>query len=264
VTALSHDIDAKMKAAEQAAEAVKNRKSRVKEFYDNYVDYELKSDLDRRVKKEILKDLKNRIVDPAQKERRSIILASRRQVLQDEPEYRALESKNSPTTRQTPRKSEDLTDPDWCRIKFSEAPDAIDATIQIEGHGLKALGTAFVRCQDRVYVKVSDSSDPDCSRTQAISLKPWKVHRIKIKSTCLDMKEAEVQVVRKGWLFKEYDLGAMADQITKVYPIDKERAVKSLEAAFDRTKDKENLTTLRVPLIDCWQDEQFMEFGIEE
>jgi len=264
VTALSHDVDAKMKAAEQAAEDVKNRRSQAKEFYDTYVDYEFESDVNGRLKREILKDLKNRIVDPSQEMRRSIIMAARKQVLQDEPEYRALASKNSPATKPRSSQTQNSHNPDWCQIKFDQSPRAIDVAIYIEGHSLKAFGTAFVRCQDRVHIKVSDSSDPDCSRTQAISLKPWKVHRIRVESTCFDVKEAEVQVVRKGWLFKEHDLDAMADQITKVYPIDKERAVKSLEAVFDRTKDKEDLTTLRVPLIDCWQDEQFMKFEIEE
>ncbi|MBL7188278.1 MAG: hypothetical protein ISS70_18290 [Phycisphaerae bacterium] len=262
--ALSHDIDAKIEAASQAATNVLNRKSPVKEFYDSYVDYEFKSDLNHRNKKEILKDLKTRIVDPSQEERRSIIIEARRQVLQGEPEYQALASKNSPAIKARPSQTQNSHNPDWCQIKFDQPPRAIDVAIYIEGHGLKALGTAFVRCQDRVYIRVSNSLEPNCSRTQAISLNPWKVHRIKVKSTCFDVKEAEVQVVRKGWLFKEHDLDAMADQITKVYPIDKERARKSLEAAFDRMKEKEDLTTLRVPLIDCWQDEQFMEFEIEE
>jgi hypothetical protein len=92
---------------------------------------------------------------------------------------------------------------------------------------------------------------------QAISLEPWKEYEIKIRDGCLKRKRVEVQVVRKGWPFKEYDFDAMVDQITKVHPIDEELARKSLDAAL---KDKENVSKLQVDLIDCWQDPEFMEF----
>ena len=260
VTALSHDIDTKLEAAEQAVKDVKNGKLRVKEFYDNYLDFSLPSDLDRRTKKEILKDLKDRIADPSQQERMSIILSSRQHVLKDEPEYQDLASKHTPKIRQTLSKMESLPETDWCRISFSEAPNGVDVTIYIEGHRLKAPGTVFVRSEDRVSIMVSNT---DCSRTQAINIEPWKAYRSNLKDGCLNREEAEVQVIRKGLLFKKYDFEAMVDQITKMHPIDNERARRSLEAELDRTKDKKDLTTLQVPLIDCWEKEELMEFRIE-
>lgn len=260
VTALSHDIDTKLETAEQAAKDVKNGKLRVKEFYDNYLDFSLPSDLDHRIKKEILKDLKDRIADPSQQERMSIILSSRQQVLMDEPEYKDLASKYTPTMRQTLSKIESLPETDWCRISFSEAPKGIDVTIYIEGHRLKVPGTYFVHSEDRVSIMVSNT---DCSRTQAINIEPWEAYRINLKDGCLNRKEAEVQVTRKGLLFKKYDFEAMVDQITKMHLIDNERARRSLEAELDRTKDKKDLTTLQVPLIDCWEKEELMEFRIE-
>jgi serine/threonine protein kinase len=224
--ALSHEIDTKTKAAEKAAEDVKNRRLRVKDFYDKYHDYEFAPDVDPRVKKE----------------------------------YEDLVDKYHPSTEAPPSKTEDLSDPNWCQIRFSKAPDGVDVKIQIEGHGLKALGPVFVRSEDRISIMVSNK---DCSRTQAISIEPWKKYRIDMKRDCLDRREAEVKVVKKGLIFKDYDFDAMADQIIKAYRIDKERAIKSIKAELDRNKNKKEITTLQVPLIDWWVNEKPMEPHIE-
>jgi hypothetical protein len=261
VIALSHDLDATIEEARRATGNVLNRKTPVREFYDTYADFdEFPSDVDKRIKKAILKDLKERVADSSQEKRKGIIIRSRREILQNEAEYQALDS----SEEWIPPFPENISNPDWCQINFYTPPGNMYITLYIEGHGFKAPETTFVRCQDDVRIRVSESANPNCCRTQVLSLKSWRVHRIRLEPSCLSVKKAHVQVVRKGWLFKEYDLDAMTDQIMKEYQIDKAPTKKSLQVALDQLKDKGNITTLHVPLIGCWEDEQFMECNVEE
>ncbi len=260
VIALSRDLEDKMNEARQAATDVLSRKISVKEFYDRYVDYgEFPSDVDRRVKKEILRDLRDRIADRSQEERRRIIIEARRSVLQDEAEYQGFVTKYGSGTTPAPLFPVNIPNANWCQIKFYPPPQGADVTIQIDGHGLKALNRAFVRCEDEVYIQVSKSTDRNCSRSKALALDPWKVYQIRVKSSWSSVKIAEVQVVKKGWmLFKELDLDAMAEQITE-YQIDKARARKSLQLVLDQMRDEKDITALQVPVIGWWQEEQFVE-----
>ena len=261
VMALSHDLDATIEEARRAARNVLNRRTSVREFYDTYADFdEFPSDVDKRIRKAILRDLKERVADSSQEKRKGIIIRSRREILQNEAEYQALDR----SEEWIPPFPENISNPDWCQIHFYTPPGNMHITLYIEGHGFKVPERTFVRCQDDVRIRVSESSNPNCCRTQGLSLKSWKAHRIRLKPACLSVKKAHVQVVRKGWLFKEYDLDAMTGQIMKEYQIDKATAKNSLQATLDQLKDRGNITTLHVPLIGCWEDEQFMECNIEE
>ena len=63
--ALSGDLDTKMKEARDAKENVLNRRMSVKEFYNQYPDFdEFKSNADKRIKKDALQDLKDRLRVP--------------------------------------------------------------------------------------------------------------------------------------------------------------------------------------------------------
>ena len=261
VLALSRDLDTRMKEAEKAKDNVLKRKMPVEEFYDTYPDYdEFPSDADKRLRKAVLQDLKNRLGNLSQ-EKMQIIVKARRSILQDEGEYQALDKKYSSGMREPLLSDRNIANADWCQLEF---PRNNNLTLYIEGHGVKAWGTALVRCQDKMYIQVSKSSDPSCSRTGRLALQPWKKHRIEIKPSCFSVKTAKVQVVKKGWLFKDYDWDAMANQIMKEHKVDQSTAKKSLQMAFDVRKDKGNVITLEVPLIDCWDDEQFMEITLEE
>jgi hypothetical protein len=266
VLALSLDLNKKTREADEAKDDVLKRKMSVKEFYDTYPDYDqFPSDADKRIKKAVLQDLKNRLVNLSQ-DKKQIIVKARSSILQDNTEYQALQKKYGSGMRMPPSSDMNNANSHWCQIIF---PSGIDLTLDIEGHLLKASGTAFVRVHDKVYLKVIKSSNPAYSRTQALNFEPWKVHRITIRPSCFKEKTAEVQVVRKGWLFKEYDLDAMADQIIRdmkehQHQIDKLVAIKSLQVKLAQMKDTENITSLQVPLIRCWQEDQFVDITVEE
>ena len=102
-------------------------------------------------------------------------------------------------------------------------------------------------------------SDPNHKRIEKLNLKPWEVNPKPFNKYCLSLKEAQVQVVKKGWLFKEFDLNAMADQIIKEYHIEESQARESLKGALDRMKGKENGSTIQVPLIGEWKEKLFAD-----
>lgn len=255
--ALLNDLEAKIQEAHEAKENVMKRKMSMKEFFDDYADYDgFEPDISRRIKRAILEDLKSRLAEISQEERRRILIEARRPVLQDEDEYHELVEKYASGVKLDQSRTQNKTNPDWCHIQFDPFPLNIDKSLYIEGHGLKAPNTAFVRCQDKVEMHVSKPSDPDWSRKEPLALEPWKKHQIRIKSSCLNVKEVDVKVEKKGLISKTIDLEATADKIMKGYPnIKRQLVIKSLELALEQVNDKRNITNFQVPLIGYWQEE---------